>query len=48
MQKAGGPIGLRSTCAIARITMNEWDHKWMEVMKKNNIKIMSRKGKWMT
>ena len=25
LQKAGGPIGLRSTCAVDRITMNEWD-----------------------
>jgi hypothetical protein len=25
LQKAGGPIGLLSTCAVARITMSEWD-----------------------
>ena len=25
LQKAGGPIGLRSTCAVARITMSTWD-----------------------
>ena len=41
LQKAGGPIGLRSICAVARITMNEWDARWMEVMKKNNIRIRS-------
>jgi hypothetical protein len=25
LQKAGGLIGLRSTCAVARVVMNEWD-----------------------
>ena len=29
LQKAGGPIGLRSTCAVARLTMLEWDKKWL-------------------
>ena len=38
LQKAGGPIGLRSTCAVARITMSKWDAKWMEKMSMNNIK----------
>ena len=42
LQKAGGPIGLRSTCSLARIVMNEWDAKWMEKMVDNNITI--RKG----
>ena len=27
LQKAGGPIGLRSTCAAARVVMNEWDSR---------------------
>ena len=37
-QQSGGPIGLRATCAVARIVMNHWDAKWMELMDKNNIK----------
>ena len=24
LQQEGGPIGLRSTCAVARVVMNEW------------------------
>ena len=39
LQKAGGPIGLRSTCVIACVNMNAWDAKWMEIMKQNKIKI---------
>ena len=27
LQKAGGPIGLRATCAILRVVMNTWDTK---------------------
>jgi hypothetical protein len=30
LQNAGGPIGLRVTCAIARVVMNTWDRKWIE------------------
>ena len=30
IQQAGGPIGLRATCAVARVTMNEWDARWLE------------------
>ena len=41
LQKAGGPIGLRSTCAIARITMSTWDARWMKMMKENNIRMMA-------
>ena len=36
-QQEGGPIGLRATCAIARIVMNYWDKKWMNLMNINNI-----------
>ena len=46
LQKAGGPIGLRSTCAVARVVMNEWDARWMEVCKKNNIKL-SKSNRYM-
>ena len=42
LQKAGGPIGLRSTCAIARVVMNEWDARWQELSVRNNI--ILRKG----
>ena len=42
LQQEGGPIGLRSTCAIARIVMNKFDARWLEKMESNNIKI--RKG----
>ena len=39
LQRVGGPIGLRSTCAVARITMSYWDKKWLETMKENNVTI---------
>ena len=28
-QTSGGPIGLRSTCAVARLVMKVWDDKWL-------------------
>ena len=40
LQCEGGPIGLRATCAVARVVMNEWDARWMNLMKVNNITIM--------
>ena len=39
LQKAGGPIGLRSTCAVARVVMNEWDSRWRMLCANNNIRI---------
>jgi hypothetical protein len=39
LQKAGGPIGLRSTCAVARVVMNDWDRRWIELCNENNIRI---------
>ena len=27
-QRSGGPIGLRGTCAVARVCMQLWDIKW--------------------
>jgi hypothetical protein len=39
---AGGPIGLRSTCVVARITMSEWDARWWRIMEDNNVEL---KGK---
>ena len=41
LQKSGGPIGLRATCAVARIVMNTWDTEWMERMAENNIAIIT-------
>ena len=38
-QKEGGPIGLRSTCALARLVMGRWDIKWKETVKKNNLTV---------
>ena len=46
LQKAGGPIGLRSTCAVARVVMNKWDSLWLEKMKENNVRIR-RKNRYM-
>ena len=39
LQRQGGPIGLRSTCAVARITMMYWDGKLSEYMEANNIRL---------
>ena len=40
LQQVGGPIGLRSTCCIARLTMLWWDDKLLEVLEKMNIRIV--------
>ena len=40
LQRAGGPIGLRSTCAVARVVMNEWDARWMELVRSNNVSVL--------
>ena len=39
LQKAGGPIGLRSTCAIARLVMLWWDVEMMTLMSSNNLTV---------
>ena len=36
-QAKGGPIGLRGTCALARVIMNVWDNMWEEQLRKVNI-----------
>ena len=36
-QTSGGPIGLRATCACARVVMNSWDIAWMRKMEMNNV-----------
>ena len=38
-QRKGGPIGLRATCAIARLVMNNWDRRWKQIMDENKITI---------
>jgi hypothetical protein len=46
LQKKGGPIGLRATCAIARITMLDWDRKWLDICQKNNLELVES-GRYM-
>ena len=41
LQAKGGPIGLRSTCAIARLVMMWWDDRLIEAMETMNIKKIS-------
>ena len=36
-QSSGGPIGLRGTCAVARLVMQMWDSKWLDRMAKMNV-----------
>ena len=38
-QVNGGPIGLRSTCSVARLVMKVWDDKWLENLKNLMVKI---------
>ena len=40
LQRVGGPIGLRSTCCVARIVMLWWDERLVEVMTKANLEII--------
>ena len=40
LQKRGGPIGLRSTCCVARLVMMWWDEQFLEVVKKSNLEII--------
>ena len=37
-QTEGGPIGLRSTCAVARVVMARWDQKFKSRLEQVNIK----------
>ena len=39
LQKRGGPIGLRATCAVARLCMLDWDVKWLAKMKENMVEL---------
>merc|ERR1711940_165359 len=38
-QREGGPIGLRSTCALARVVMGRWDIKWKERLAESKIEM---------
>ena len=38
-QKDGGPIGLRSTCALSRVVMGRWDCKWKSRMSSSNVTV---------
>ena len=38
----GGPIGLRSTCCIARLVMLWWDDQLVVALTRLNVKIVSR------
>ena len=38
-QRSGGAIGLRATCAIARVTMTVWDKLWRKRIEDLNLRI---------
>ena len=38
-QVKGGPIGLRGTCALARVIMNIWDRLWERMLTNMNIQL---------
>ena len=38
-QQRGGPIGLRATCAIAKVVMGDWDRRLHNVMTNNGLSI---------
>ena len=40
LQMKGGPIGLRSTCCVARLVMLWWDERFLEAVEKAGIKVI--------
>ena len=38
-QTTGGPIGLRSTCSVARLVMKVWDDKWLQRLQELKVQI---------
>ena len=40
LQMKGGPIGLRSTCCVARLVMLWWDQKFLEAVENANLRII--------
>ena len=43
----GGPIGLCSTCAFARVVMGRWEKKWKEQLTEVNIQTEDDGAMWM-
>ena len=39
LQQKGGPIGLRATCAVARLAMVDWDKQWQSRLADTNIEM---------
>ena len=39
LQRKGGPIGLRGTCAVARVVMLWWDGQLENILANNNIRL---------
>ena len=39
LQSEGGPIGLRGTCAVARVIMQIFDRKWISSLEDMGVKI---------
>ena len=39
LQQRGGPIGLRATCGVARLTMIMWDRLWLEMVSDMGLNI---------
>jgi hypothetical protein len=42
LQKVGGPVGLRSTCAVARLVMLWLDTNLLALVEENNITLEER------
>ena len=40
LQRRGVPIGLRSTCCVARLVMMWWDRKFIEAVQKSNLTLV--------
>ena len=38
-QSGGGPIGLRGTCAVARLIMQLFDRRWGEILREMGVEV---------
>jgi hypothetical protein len=47
LQKVGGPIGLRSTCAVARLVMLWWDTKLLALTLEEKTRYMDDVRLWL-
>ena len=45
-QLSGGPIGLRSTCAVARVVMGDWDLELLKQLEEINV-VVDEKARYM-